>query len=659
MTTIRARVVLCPAGPRSRSSARPSPREFPACEASGLWGASRALADRRAHRSDAAPDAAGDGRTLPSAIAPRSTSDFLLASPSAAGGATWRSGARPRVSAGGVRRPGAAPPSRAGGRACALLPSAPCRATRRHRGDAVRAVGAAPDAGGVPRTHEPPRASGRRCRARICSSSSTGPGTSASRRSSRSGSGASAAASWTSSRRLAGRPSARSSSGTRSSPSVSSIRPPSGRWTTSRTSTCCRSSPRMSRPRTLTRLSAGGRRSWRSRIRQLLEAPPDDAPAAEPLSTCSSAPTSGSRCRSCRAGPGPRRAWTWARARSAECAGQFKALAEEIRGWRAEGFTVRLVVDDERQAERLRQMLSEHELEPWPEATLFSPDGLGVLVGRVRRRASSCPRSGWSSCPSTRSSALSAGGSAGRPFQRGAAITRVHRSRAQRPRRPRGPRRSAAITGCGRSRAAGASADFLLLEYAEGGRLYLPVERLDLITKYMGAPDGRRPARPPRRRRVAARQGIGARGAARDGRGAPATVRRPLGGGAPGVSRRHALAGRIRGRVPLRGDAGPDARHRGRQGGHERRAPHGPPGGRRRRLRQDRGGAARGVQGGGRRPPGGRARAHHRARAAALQHLQRALRAVPGSRRAALALSQPQGAEGGGRGARAAAPWTW
>ena len=36
----------------------------------------------------------------------------------------------------------------------------------------------------------------------------------------------------------------------------------------------------------------------------------------------------------------------------------------------------------------------------------------------------------------------------------------------------------------------GHDADFLLLEYADGGRLYLPVERLDLISKYMGAPEG-------------------------------------------------------------------------------------------------------------------------------------------------------------------------
>ena len=35
----------------------------------------------------------------------------------------------------------------------------------------------------------------------------------------------------------------------------------------------------------------------------------------------------------------------------------------------------------------------------------------------------------------------------------------------------------------------GRDADFLLLEYGEGGRLYLPVDRLDLISKYMGAPE--------------------------------------------------------------------------------------------------------------------------------------------------------------------------
>jgi transcription-repair coupling factor (superfamily II helicase) len=34
--------------------------------------------------------------------------------------------------------------------------------------------------------------------------------------------------------------------------------------------------------------------------------------------------------------------------------------------------------------------------------------------------------------------------------------------------------------------------DFLLLEYAEGGRLYVPVERLDLVSKYLGGDEGAR-----------------------------------------------------------------------------------------------------------------------------------------------------------------------
>ena len=168
--------------------------------------------------------------------------------------------------------------------------------------------------------------------------------------------------------------------------------------------------------------------------------------------------------------------------------GQFKTLAGEIQRWRVEGFTVRLVVDDEAQAGRLGRILSEHGLEAWPGARLWSAEGLGVLVGDcatgfqlpalglvvlseheifgARRRRLRRPR-----------------------FQRGAAIAAftdlapgdlvVHESH-----------------GVGRYHGLktlsvdGRDADFLLLEYAEGGRLYLPVERLDLISKYMGAPEG-------------------------------------------------------------------------------------------------------------------------------------------------------------------------
>jgi len=168
--------------------------------------------------------------------------------------------------------------------------------------------------------------------------------------------------------------------------------------------------------------------------------------------------------------------------------GQFKALAAEIHTWRDEGFAVRLVVDDERQADRLRQMLSEHELQSWPGAGLWSPEGLGVLVGECG--------AGFQ-LPALGLVVLSEQEIFGaqrrrlrRPsFQRGAAIAAftdlapndlvVHEMHG-----------IARYHGLRTLKTDGRDADFLLLEYAEGGRLYLPVERLDLISKYMGAPEG-------------------------------------------------------------------------------------------------------------------------------------------------------------------------
>ncbi|HEX9185792.1 MAG TPA: transcription-repair coupling factor, partial [Vicinamibacteria bacterium] len=168
--------------------------------------------------------------------------------------------------------------------------------------------------------------------------------------------------------------------------------------------------------------------------------------------------------------------------------GQWKALAQEIGRWRGEGFAVRLVADDERQADRVRQMLEEHELPAWPGTTLWSPEPLGVLMG-----------------------AASAGfvlPALGLVVLAEQEIFGAQRRRLRRPRYERGAA-IAAFTDLapgdlvvhethGISRyhglrtlsSDGREADFLLLEYAEGGRLYVPVERLDLISKYMGAPQG-------------------------------------------------------------------------------------------------------------------------------------------------------------------------
>jgi transcription-repair coupling factor (superfamily II helicase) len=68
----------------------------------------------------------------------------------------------------------------------------------------------------------------------------------------------------------------------------------------------------------------------------------------------------------------------------------------------------------------------------------------------------------------------------------------------------------------------------------------------------------------------------------------------------------------------------------------------GPPGVRRRRLRQDRGGAARGLRRRARRQAGGDPGAHHAAGRAALPDPGRPLRQVAGEDRRAVALSQPK-----------------
>jgi transcription-repair coupling factor (superfamily II helicase) len=219
----------------------------------------------------------------------------------------------------------------------------------------------------------------------------------------------------------------------------------------------------------------------------LLDAPPDDAPSAVPLHDLLGGYQRVAMPLVPRGSTGIPRVNTGTRSVGG-VRGQFKALAEEIREWRREGFAVRLVVDDARQAERLRRMLSEHELEPWSATTLWSPEGLGVLVGECG--------SGFQ-LPSLGLVLLSE-----------QEIFGAQRRRLRRPLFHRGAAISAFTDlepnnlvvhedhGIGRYHGLrtlhsdGRDADFLLLEYAEGGRLYLPVERLDLISKYMGAPEG-------------------------------------------------------------------------------------------------------------------------------------------------------------------------
>jgi transcription-repair coupling factor (superfamily II helicase) len=168
--------------------------------------------------------------------------------------------------------------------------------------------------------------------------------------------------------------------------------------------------------------------------------------------------------------------------------GNFNQVAAEIVRWRQEGFTLRLVANDERQAEHLKQILREHGIEIERAPSLGGREPLAVVVGEC---------SGGFSVPAL-----------------GLIVLTEHEVFGARRRTLRRPKyaRGAAITsftdlqigdlvvhedhGIGRylglrtMKAGDRDGDFLLLEYSEGNQLYLPVERLDLISKYLGGDSG-------------------------------------------------------------------------------------------------------------------------------------------------------------------------
>ena len=86
-----------------------------------------------------------------------------------------------------------------------------------------------------------------------------------------------------------------------------------------------------------------------------------------------------------------RRSWSWWPAPATEhvldtqevprFTGHFVQLTEALGRWRAEGFTVRLVVADERQAEHLRQILRDHDVEAPIAASIEAPESPAIVVG--------------------------------------------------------------------------------------------------------------------------------------------------------------------------------------------------------------------------------------------------------------------------------------
>ena len=173
---------------------------------------------------------------------------------------------------------------------------------------------------------------------------------------------------------------------------------------------------------------------------------------------------------------------------TARFAGRFNDLTEALRRWRAEGFSVRLIAADDHQAEHLRQILHDHDLEAARVADLAAPEPLAIVVGACA--------SGFS-IPAIGLVVLTEH-----------EIFGARRRTLRRPKYQRGAALGAFTDlatgdlvvhedhGIGRYLGLRTMAiedregDFLLLEYAEGNRLYVPVERLDLVSKYLGADAG-------------------------------------------------------------------------------------------------------------------------------------------------------------------------
>jgi transcription-repair coupling factor (superfamily II helicase) len=217
----------------------------------------------------------------------------------------------------------------------------------------------------------------------------------------------------------------------------------------------------------------------------LLEAPPDDSPSPIPLDELTRGRQRIAFGILPKAPPDPEAARFTLATHSVESfRGQFRQLAARLTQWLAEGWSVRLVCQDEVQCERVTQILRDHLLEPTVSGGLWGPAGLGLLTGEC---------SGGFSIPALGLILLTEEELFGsrrrtlrRPlYQRGAPLTAftdlevadlvVHEEHG-----------IGRYLGLKTLAVDGREGDFLLLEYAEGNRLYLPVERLGIISKYLG-----------------------------------------------------------------------------------------------------------------------------------------------------------------------------
>jgi transcription-repair coupling factor (superfamily II helicase) len=167
--------------------------------------------------------------------------------------------------------------------------------------------------------------------------------------------------------------------------------------------------------------------------------------------------------------------------------GQFRRLESPLAAWRAEGFRVRLLAPDPQTAGRLQEILRDLEHEAPIVSTLLGPEPLAVLVAGAHV-GFECPGLGLVCLTETELFGHRRTMRRRPTYQRGTAIAAftdlapgdlvVHVEH--------GIGRYAGLVTLAVD---GQPADYLLLEYAEGSRLYLPVQRMAAVTKYAGSGD--------------------------------------------------------------------------------------------------------------------------------------------------------------------------
>ena len=202
---------------------------------------------------------------------------------------------------------------------------------------------------------------------------------------------------------------------------------------------------------------------------------------------------------------------------------------------------------------------------------------------------------------------------------------------------------------------AGQDGEFVVLEYAGGDKLYVPVQQLHLVSRYSGAAPESAPLHKlgtdqwakARKRAADKIRDVAAElldlYAQRQAKRGPALPQREL--------EYQAFASSF----PFEETADQAEAIRQVLQDLDEREAHGSRGVRRRGLRQDRGGDARGVHRRAGGQAGGGARAHHAARRAAHQQFPRPLRRLAGAHRIAVAFPHRQGIERGARRHRDAA----